>query len=129
LVQVCGAGLIAGQDTQTHEVAAALAAEARGQGRIGLLPTVLFFLAEAELFHGRHRDALATAAEAVQVATDSGQWHWVSQVSGLLAFLSAAAGDEARCRELADDAMTAATVGNVAPGSAWALWSLGVLDL
>jgi DNA-binding CsgD family transcriptional regulator len=129
LVQVCGAGLIAGQDAQTHEVAAALAAEARGQGRIGLLPTVLFFLAEAELFHGRHRDALATAAEAVQVATDSGQWLWVSQVSGLLGYLAAAAGDESRCRELADDAMTAATAGNIAPGSGWAHWSLGLLDL
>jgi DNA-binding CsgD family transcriptional regulator len=129
LVQVCGAGLIAGQDAQTHEVAAALSAEARGQGRIGLLPTVLFFLAEAELFHGRHRDALATAAEAVQVANDSGQWLWVSQVSGLLAYLAAAAGDESRCRKLADDAMTAATAGNIAPGSGWAHWSLGLLDL
>ena len=129
LVQVCGAGLIAGQDAQTYETAAALAAEARGQGRIGLLPTILFFLAEGELFHGRHRDALATAAEAVQVASDSGQWHWVSQVSGLLAYLAAAAGDEARCHQLADDAMTAATAGNVAPGSAWAHWSLGLLDL
>jgi DNA-binding CsgD family transcriptional regulator len=129
LVQVCGAGLIAGQDAQTYEAAAALAAEARGQGRIGLLPTILFFLAEAELFHGRHRDALTTAAEAVQVASDSGQWHWMSQVSGLLAYLAAAAGDEARCRKLADDAMTAATAGNVAPGSPWAHWSLGLLDL
>jgi DNA-binding CsgD family transcriptional regulator len=129
LVQVCGAGLIAGQDAQTYETAAALAAEARGQGRIGLLPTILFFLAEGELFHGRHRDALATAAEAVQVASDSGQWHWVSQVSGLLAYLAAAAGDEARCRKLADEAMTAATAGNVAPGSPWGHWSLGLLDL
>jgi DNA-binding CsgD family transcriptional regulator len=129
LLHACGAGLIAGQDAQTHEVAAALAAEARGQGRIGLLPTVLFFLAEAELFHGRHRDALATAAEAVQVANDSGQWLWVSQVSGLLAYLAAAAGDESRCRKLTDDAMTAATAANVAPGSGWAHWSLGLLDL
>jgi DNA-binding CsgD family transcriptional regulator len=129
LVQVCGAGLIAGQDAQTYETAAALAAEARGQGRIGLLPTILFFLAEGELFHGRHRDALATAAEAVQVANDSGQWHWVSQVSGLLAYLAAAAGDEARCHKLADEAMTAATAGNVAPGSPWGHWSLGLLDL
>jgi DNA-binding CsgD family transcriptional regulator len=129
LVQVCGAGLIAGQDGQTYETAAALAAEARGQGRIGLLPTILFFLAEGELFHGRHRDALGTAAEAVQVASDSGQWHWVSQVSGLLAYLAAAAGDEARCRKLADEAMTAATAGNVAPGSPWGHWSLGLLDL
>jgi DNA-binding CsgD family transcriptional regulator len=129
LVQVCGAGLIAGQDAQTHEIAAALAAEARGQGRIGLLPTILFFLAEGELFHGRHRDALATATEATAVASDSGQWHWLSQVNGLLAYLAAAAGDEARCRKLADDAMTAATAGNVAPGSPWAHWSLGLLDL
>ena len=105
---------VAGQDAETYEAAAALAAEARGQGRIGLLPTILVFLAEAELFHGRHRDALTTASEAVQVASDSGQWHWVSQVSGLLAYLAAAAGDEARCRKLADDAMTAATAGNVA---------------
>ncbi len=55
LVQACGAGLIAGQDAQTYEVAAALAGQARGQGRIGLLPTVLFFLAEAEMFHGGTR--------------------------------------------------------------------------
>jgi DNA-binding CsgD family transcriptional regulator len=65
----------------------------------------------------------------VQVANDSGQWLWVSQVSGLLAYLAAAAGDEPRCRKLADDAMTAATAGNVAPGSDWAQWSLGLLDL
>jgi DNA-binding CsgD family transcriptional regulator len=129
LVQVCGAGLIAGQDAQTYEVAAALAGQARGQGRIGLLPTILFFLAEAEMFHGRHRDALATASEAAQVAADSGQWHWVSQVRGFLAYLAACGGETGRCQRLADDAMTAATAGNVAPGTAWAQWALGLLDL
>ena len=129
LVQVCGPGLIAGQDAQTYETAAALASEARGQGRIGLLPTILFFLAEGELFHGRHRDALATAAEAVQVASDSGQWHWVSQVSGLLAYLAAAAGDEAQCRKLADEAMTPPRRATSRPAAPWGHWSLGLLDL
>ncbi len=42
----------------------------------------------------------------------------MSQVSGLLAWLAACAGDEPECRRRADDAMTAATAGNVAPGTA-----------
>jgi DNA-binding NarL/FixJ family response regulator len=129
LVQVCGAGMIAGQDAQTYEVAAALAAEARGQGRIGILPTVLFFLAEAELFHGRHRDAGATAAEALRVAGDTGQWQWVSQLNGFLAYLAACGGDEGRCRSLADEAVTTPAAGNVAPGRRWAQWALGLMDL
>jgi ATP/maltotriose-dependent transcriptional regulator MalT len=63
------------------------------------------------------------------VAGDTGQWQWVSQLNGFLAFLAACGGDEERCRQLADAAMTVATTGNVAPGTPWAQWALGVMDL
>src|SRR5262245_44695993 len=65
----------------------------------------------------------------MRVAGDTGQWQWVSQLNGFLAYLGACGGAGERCRQLADDAMTIATTGNVAPGrpapsGRWALWIL-----
>jgi DNA-binding CsgD family transcriptional regulator len=127
LVQVCGATLIAGDDTATYELGTELAAEVRGEGGFGLLPTVLFFLAEAELFHGRHRDALATASEGLRIAQETGQLQWISQLSSFLAYLAAVGGDEPRCRGLAADAL--ADTGGAAAGEPWAHWALGLLNL
>ncbi|WP_037571514.1 helix-turn-helix transcriptional regulator [Phaeacidiphilus oryzae] len=130
LVQVCGTTLAVGDDATTHEFAAELLEAARAQGADGLLPTVLFFLAEAELFHGRHRDALADATEALRVAEETGQRQWTGQLHGLLAYLAALDGDAERCRAAADRARSApGGDGPTAPGDSWALWALGLLDL
>ncbi|MER7212153.1 AAA family ATPase [Streptosporangium sp. NPDC000239] len=124
LVQVCGMGLVAGQDEEVGETARALVAEARSTGGIGTLPTLLFFLAETEMFHGRHRDALTTATEGLRIARDTGQTQWAAQLGAFLAYLAALEGDEERCRALADEALAAGPAGH-----GWATWALGVLDL
>ncbi|GAA1900738.1 ATP-binding protein [Streptantibioticus ferralitis] len=134
VVQVCGASLIHGRDAETYRLAASLAADSRSRGGFGQLPTVLFFLAEAELFHGRHRDALASATEALRIARDTGQRQWTSQLTGFLAYFAAIEGDADTCRRFGDDSLTdtgAAPGAQVfmAPGAPWTHWAFGLLDL
>ncbi|MFJ3787632.1 ATP-binding protein [Kitasatospora sp. NPDC090091] len=136
LVQLCGATLILGRDAETAELATELVAEARAKGAVGVLPTLQFFLAEAELFHGRHRDAEVTATEALALARDTGQHQWVSQLGALLACLAALGGDDAQCTALAATARTATALTGAAagaaapaPGEPWTQWALGLLDL
>ncbi|GGV04164.1 LuxR family transcriptional regulator [Kitasatospora herbaricolor] len=130
LVQLCGATLILGRDDETYELAAGLATEARAKGAVGMLPTVQFFLAEAELFHGRHRDAEVTATEALALAEDTGQRQWVSQLASLLAYLAALRGDADSCAALVRRALAGAGPGGAPPaGEPWAQWALALLDL
>ncbi|SFJ52191.1 regulatory protein, luxR family [Streptosporangium canum] len=124
LVQACGIGLAAGQDGEVRETAASLVAEARSLGNIGALPTLLFFLAESELFQGRHRDALAAATESLRIARDTGQRQWAGQMNSLLAYLAAVEGDDGRCHLLVDESLA-----DGAAGTRWAVWALGLLDL
>ncbi|MEV7008466.1 AAA family ATPase [Streptosporangium sp. NPDC051022] len=124
LVQVCGAGLAAGQDDEVRETARTLVAEARTLGDIGVLPTLLFFLSETELFGGLHRDALVTATESLRIARDTGQLQWAGQMNGFLAYLAALGGDDERCHRLVDEALASGSA-----GSGWTMWALGVLDL
>ncbi|MDJ0345567.1 LuxR family transcriptional regulator, partial [Streptomyces sp. PH10-H1] len=129
LMLLCGAGLAVGQDDEAHELAAALAAESRDRGGIGRLPTLLFFIAEAEVFAGRHRDALATAEEALRIAGDTGQQQWISQFSSVLAYLAAVEGDEEHCRRYTADALAGAEGSAMPPGAPWSYWAQGMLDL
>ncbi|MEV6974917.1 AAA family ATPase [Kitasatospora sp. NPDC093806] len=128
LVQLCGATLVLGRDAETLELAGELVAEARAKGAVGVLPTLQFFLAEAELFHGRHRDAEVTASEAYALARDTGQGQWTSQLAAILACSAALGGSDERCVELAAEALAS---GSSAPaaGEPWAQWALGLLDL
>ncbi|WP_031067605.1 ATP-binding protein, partial [Streptomyces sp. NRRL WC-3742] len=131
LVQLCGATLVLGRDEETADLAAELAAEARAKGTVGVLPTLQFFLAEAELFHGRHQDAEVTATEALTLARDTGQHQWVSQLSALLAYLAAIDGRSEQCAALAATALTTTGSQTAAPaaGHPWAHWALALLDL
>ncbi|MGC0415135.1 ATP-binding protein [Embleya sp. AB8] len=129
LLLACGVGLTLGQDVDAHRVAAMLATESRQHGGIGRLPTILFFLAEAEVFESRHTDALATATEALQIAQDSGQQQWVSQFESVLAYLAGISGDEEAAHQHAEAAL-AGGVGSAMPaGAPWSAWALGLLDL
>ncbi|GIG57703.1 transcriptional regulator [Longispora fulva] len=123
LVMVLGIALALGRDDLTAEHAGALAVAGRAQGGFGFLPTALFFQAEAELFAGRHAEAAAAAHEAVQIAADTGQRQWLSQVNGLLAYLAAIRGDEEACLGYAAAARSAEA------GGPWTEWALGMLDL
>ncbi|GLX04746.1 helix-turn-helix transcriptional regulator [Microbispora sp. NBRC 16548] len=127
-VLLAGAPLVIGADVHTLEITTRLAEECRARGRIGILPTVLFFLAEAELFHeGRHHDALTTVSSALRIAEDTGQHQWVIQLKSVLAYLAALAGDEEGCRRLCDEAVGGAVV--PMQGALWVDWARGVLDL
>ncbi|MFI5645137.1 AAA family ATPase [Kitasatospora sp. NPDC051705] len=131
LVQLCGATLILGRDEETAELGGELVAEARAKGAVGVMPTLQFFLAEAELFHGRHRDAELTATEALALARDTGQHQWVSQLTALLAYLAALDGAEDRCTGLVAESLATTGPQTAAPaaGLPWAHWALALLDL
>ncbi|MFC8528528.1 AAA family ATPase [Nocardia sp. NPDC057227] len=124
LVQLCGAGLVVGQDEQVGELAAELIAECREQGRIALLPPLLFFRAEAELFLGNRAEAAVAGAEGLRIARDAGLGQWVSQHHAFRAYLAALTGDEVECL-----AAVAEVGGALAPGATWADAALGVLEL
>ncbi|MER7580794.1 AAA family ATPase [Kitasatospora sp. NPDC097691] len=131
LVQLCGATLILGRDEETAELAAELISEARAKGTVGVMPTLQFFLAEAELFHGRHRDAELTATEALGLARDTGQHQWVSQLTALLAYVAALDGRTDHCTALAATALATTGPQSAAPaaGLPWVQWALALLDL
>ncbi|WP_169814023.1 helix-turn-helix domain-containing protein, partial [Actinomadura kijaniata] len=129
LLILCGAALARGQDADAYQLATTLAAGHRARGGAGRLPTVLFFMAEGEVFTGRHLDALTTATEALGLAHDTGQRQWVSQFTSVLAYLAAAKGDEQACRRHAEAALAGAAAAVTSPGAPWAYWSLGLLEL
>ncbi|MFJ8438528.1 AAA family ATPase [Kitasatospora griseola] len=124
LALACGAALLPGRDEEVRDLAGRLVREAREGGAFGTLPTLLFFLAEAELFTGRPGTADEHAGEALRLAEDCGQPLWTGQLHGFLAYLAAARGEDARCREHAGLARARG-----ASGVPWAQWALGVLEL
>jgi DNA-binding CsgD family transcriptional regulator len=121
----CGVLAITGRDDQAREQVEALITETRARGLIASLPNLLFMQAEAQLAHGQHRDAATTAEEARRIAVDAGLSQWPGQLDAVLAYLAGLAGDERRCRELADPVLAVPHH----PGLARARWALGVLDL
>ncbi|GAA2118737.1 helix-turn-helix transcriptional regulator [Actinomadura alba] len=129
LILVAALGLILGQDTVTFELASSLAAQSRDQGRIGRLPQVLFYLCSAQQFLGRHGDAKATAAEALDIARDTAQRQWTERLGEPLAFLAAFEGDEALCRQITDEALARVTSDDPSWEVPWVYAALGVLDL
>ncbi|MFC4374419.1 AAA family ATPase [Nocardia halotolerans] len=129
LVQLCGSGLVVGQDEQVDEVAAELIAECREQGRIALLAPLLFFRAESQLFGGRPRESRVAAEEGLRIAGDIGQAQWVGQLHAFLAYLAALHGDETRCRAAADRAVAEEFGGPRAVGASWAHAARALLAL
>ncbi|GAB2749589.1 ATP-binding protein [Kitasatospora kifunensis] len=131
LVQLCGAALVPGRDAETFELAGELIAEARAAGAVGLLPTLLFFRAEAELFHGRHRDAELAVAEGLALARDTAQPQWVSQLCALDAYLAALRGERELVGQRVGEALAdqASSWGAPAAGTSWSQWALAVHDL
>ncbi|MFE6404894.1 helix-turn-helix transcriptional regulator [Streptomyces alboflavus] len=107
------------------ELAAELERECREQGAVGPLPLVLLLRARARVLLGRHGCAVAGAAEGVRIAEDSGQRHYAAQLTGVLAYLAALGGDEARVKELTSfiDPRQAP------PGRVWSAAAQPLLDL
>jgi len=128
LALIASVSLVTGRNAEARDLLGELVADARAQGRIGWLPTLLTCLAQAMVFDGRHCDALANATEALRIAQDTGQPQWTIEASGIMAYLAAVDGDQQRCRRLVDAALAAPGHANSA-GTPWAPWALGLLDL
>jgi DNA-binding CsgD family transcriptional regulator len=126
IAMVC---LVTGRNADARDLAAALVADARTQGRIGSLPALLTYLAQALVLDGRHRDALASASEALRVAHDTSQPQWAGELNGIMAYLAAVDGDQERCRQLVDAALAGPATHATSAGTPWVHWALGLLDL
>jgi DNA-binding CsgD family transcriptional regulator len=120
--------LVAGDDATALALAAAAEREARASGALGALPRVLAVLAASRWHLGHWRDAAAAATDGLNIARDVGQHQVVDQLTGVLAHLAAAAGDEvgfaAALGELDGRRPTARSAGIV--GSARGLLDLGL---
>ncbi|MFI7111328.1 ATP-binding protein [Nonomuraea sp. NPDC050227] len=89
---VVGVALFLGDDEAVAELAAADVIRCRNEGLAGALPVTLHALAHAQLMAGRHRDAAATVAEAVDLARDTGQSHRIGQLTAITARIAAIEG-------------------------------------
>ncbi|WP_067138687.1 ATP-binding protein [Microtetraspora malaysiensis] len=122
------AGLVGDFEAQ-REISSALVEECRTLGMTGWLPISYVTLASAELYLNRFRGALADATEGLRIASDVGQPHRAGYLTGILAWLAAVQGDDARCAELAASCADHFSITGIANGTAWGEWALALLDL
>jgi DNA-binding CsgD family transcriptional regulator len=120
---------VAGRLGRAVELSTSLAARSRAEGRIRLLPFVLDQFAYTQVLTGRHRDARNNAAEALQIAMDTGQAYPTAGLRGMLAWLAAVEGDEERCRAMAEDGVRFALTHSVPAVDLLSTWALAMLDL
>jgi DNA-binding CsgD family transcriptional regulator len=126
-VLICGLALLLAQDAVAQQIGVELSKELHATGRIGWLPSALFYAATTQAYAGRHDEARQTAAEALGLARDTGQQRWTDALGEPLALLAAARGDEELCRELTDAALGGADRPSwTVP---WTSAALGLLDL
>jgi len=126
-VLICGLALLLGQDAVAQQIGSELSQELRTTGRIGWLPSALFYAGTTQTYAGRHDEARQTVAEALRLARDTGQQRWTDALGEPLALLAAARGDEELCRELTDAALGRAD--RPAWTVPWTSAALGLLDL
>ncbi|MGW5647749.1 ATP-binding protein [Saccharopolyspora sp. NPDC003752] len=124
LLMTCGIALMGGLDRQALELAARVSADARAQGRAGIMPSALYYMAVSQTFLGHHRSAMTSAAEALDIAEATGQHHWASHAAGAQAYLLAIRGAQDDCRRLAGRALE-----YEGGGVHRARWALGLLEL
>ncbi|GAT69475.1 AAA family ATPase [Planomonospora sp. ID91781] len=115
--------MVVADDDTAAALATAEVARLRRQSLVGALPQVLQHLAGVQVQAGRHRDAEASVAEAVQLAHDTGMHQRVTRLRAVLARVAAVEGDEERCLLLAGDPTDA---GGMAGLAALCLLDLGM---
>jgi DNA-binding CsgD family transcriptional regulator len=122
-------GRLIGDHELAHELAAQCVARCRSAGMLRWLATSLHLLAQTQLSLGRHRDALASATEGLQVCQHAGLDHRASYLRATLAALAGLTGDGGRCRELAAQSLDYAQAHGIGTAAANARWALAMLDL
>ena len=120
---------ILAQDEEALELFVGVLADCRERGRLAWYSPSLGALARIQAHLGRLAEARAAAQEAYALAEAADQPAWLSQVSGLLAYLAAAAGEEEGCRAHARQALTDLAPTVMSLGESWGRWALGLLDL
>ncbi|MEE1940148.1 AAA family ATPase [Streptomyces sp. TRM 70361] len=103
-MRVLHSAVILGDDTAVLALAAAEVERRRKHGLIGALPQVLHILARTQVLAGLHRDAEASAAEAAEIARDTGPHRRTDWFGDVPARVAAVEGDAERCRRLAREA-------------------------
>jgi DNA-binding CsgD family transcriptional regulator len=129
LTMIAIVALVTGRIPDALDLLGTLVADARALGKIGWLPTLLACLAQTLLFAERHCSALSSATEALQIAQDTSQPQWESELNGIMAYLAAVEGDQGRCRQLADAALAGPASVFASAAKPWVHWALGLLDL
>jgi DNA-binding CsgD family transcriptional regulator len=117
--------LMIGDVRGAAEVAAELERRFRDRGAIGLLAPVLMLRSRTDLLLGRHRDALTGATEGVRIAADTGQHRIRVYLDTSLGQLAAIQGDEERCLELTEEALSR----GLPPSNVHAAAARSLLDL
>ena len=117
------------QDEAALDLFAEVLATCRKRGLLAWYSPSLGGLARIQAHMGRIPEARASAEQAHALAEAAGQTQWASQVSGLLAYLAAVAGEEERCRAYARQALTDLAPTVMSLGESWGRWALGLLDL
>jgi DNA-binding CsgD family transcriptional regulator len=120
---------ILAQEEEALELFVGVLAGCRAHGRMAWYSPSLGALARMQAHLGRLAEARASAEEAYALAEAAEQTPWLSQVSGLLAYLAATAGEEERCRGYARQALTDLAPTVMSLGESWGRWALGLLDL
>ncbi|MFD0538542.1 LuxR C-terminal-related transcriptional regulator [Actinomadura luteofluorescens] len=117
--------LMIGDVRGAAEVAADLERRFRDRGAIGLLAPVLMLRTRTDLMLGRFRDALTGATEGARIATDTGQHRIRVYLDTSLGQLAAIQGDEERCLELTEEALSR----GLPPSNVHAAAARSLLDL
>jgi DNA-binding CsgD family transcriptional regulator len=124
-----GATRIIGDHPSGLTLATAAVTQCRDRGLAARLPFALANLAQSQALTGRHSAALGNATEALELARDLGQQVAVCHSGTVLAWLAAVHGEEARCRELAAEAIALAETYQLTAIGVFATWAVGLLEL
>ena len=103
--------------------------EARARAGVGTLPGLLFLVARDEATSDSWARAAADYTEAIRLARDTGQATELAMSLAGLSWLEARTGQEAQCREHAAETLALCGSRDIHWGEAWALFSLGDLEL
>ena len=117
------------RDAETGRELRARVDEARARAGVGTLPGLLFLVARDGATSDSWARAGADYTEAIRLARDTGQATELAMSLAGLSWLEARTGQEAECRMHAAEALALCGSREIHWGEAWALFSLGDLEL
>ena len=117
------------RDARTGRELRAKVDEARAGAGVGTLPGLLFLVARDEAASDSWARAAADYTEAIRLARDTGQATELAMSLAGLSWLEARTGREVECREHAAETLALCGSRDIRWGEAWALFSLGDLEL